>query len=108
MQTWVPPLQAVKSGVLLPDVNDGHTALVPVQKALDVQSVIVEHTLEGCEKVQSDSQHAPWDGLQVAVLFNWQVVALQQVSVQSFRKPQSQVSLANKWNSFISRMNIKV
>ena len=89
MQTCVSPLHGVKSGWLLAPEQ---TALVPEHLADRPQSDVVEHTLLVCENEQSDSQHAPWDGLQLEPVFSWHVWLLQHLSVQSAGKPQSHCS----------------
>lgn len=67
MHTWVWPLQAVRSGWKpLPALAAGHVASVPVHCMLALQSVARKHVLDVAEKVQPDSQHGPWEGLQVA------------------------------------------
>ena len=47
------------------DEDGGQIAILPVHKLLDLQSEFWLHILLGCEKEQSDSQHDPWDGLQL-------------------------------------------
>ena len=89
MQTCVSPLHGVKSGWLLAPEQ---TALVPEHLADRPQSDVVEHTLLVCENEQSDSQHAPWDGLQLDPVVSWHVWLLQHLSVQSAGKPQSHCS----------------